>query len=43
MKYPKWYIKIIVKIALLLFDHINLKVIGFDPESDTIISCVNCR
>lgn len=33
---PKWYIKIVVKIALALFDHINLKVVGFDKENEKI-------
>ena len=36
MKYPKWYIRIIIRIALALFDHVNLKVVGFDKEEDRI-------
>ena len=38
MKYPKWYIRIIVRIALALFDHINLKVVGFEPDDDRMIA-----
>ena len=37
--FPRWYIKIVVRIALALFDHINLKVIGF--ESETLITRTN--
>lgn len=33
---PRWYIKIIVRIALALFDHVNLKVVGFDKEEEKI-------
>ena len=38
MQYPKWYIRIIVRIALALFDHINLKVVGFEPDDDRMIA-----
>lgn len=36
MKYPKWYIKIIIRIALVLFDHVNLKVVGYEKEAERI-------
>lgn len=36
MKYPKWYIKIIIRMALALFDHVNLKVVGYEKETDRI-------
>lgn len=41
MKFPKWYIRIIIKVALALFDHVNLKVTGFDTESENIIARIN--
>ena len=36
MKYLKWYIEAVVRVALALFDHVNLKVVGFDKEEDRI-------
>lgn len=36
MKYPKWYIRIIIRIALGLLDHVNLKVVGYEKETDRI-------
>ena len=40
---PKWYIRIVVRIALALFDHVNLKVVGFDKEEDRIDAIIRAN
>ena len=40
MVYPKWYIRIIVRIALAFFEHINLKVVGYEKEEDRISAII---
>lgn len=32
MKYPEWYTKIIIGMALALLDHIDLKVVRYEKE-----------
>jgi len=36
MIYQRWYRIIIIRIALALFDHVNLKIVGYEKEEDRI-------